>query len=204
MLKTVAKRLFKSEITFDILDQSKETMLDGNSQYHVTFRVHIIKQAVTTEAPADNSIVRPPAITVIPAPQPHSLFTEGAAFITPKLFCEIFPFHIVFDSQLVIKQYGMNIQKMRPNDYVGRKLSDLFQLTRPMIPFTFGHIEKFINASFVLEFVDDVLLTAADCDVKPRFDASALVPTTELKPCLRRKIIVIINIIFFEWVQIVL
>ena len=163
VLKAVAKRLFKSEISFEVLDKSVVNMLDGHTQHHVTFRVDIVdgdvKSPIASAALDDNSSCQ---LTEQQQQQPPqlqpltTLYKEGATpLISPQLFCQLFPFHIVFNSELVIQQCGMNLQKLRPMElYVGKTMSDVFTLIRPQIPFTFEHIHRFINASFVLELVE--------------------------------------------------
>ena len=157
VLKAVAKRLFKSEISFEVLDKSVVNMLDGHTQHHVTFRVDIVdddvKSSVASAALDDNSSYHKQQPQLQPL---TTLYKEGATpLISPQLFCQLFPFHIVFNSELVIQQCGMNLQKLRPMElYVGKTMSDVFTLIRPQIPFTFEHIHRFINASFVLELVE--------------------------------------------------
>ena len=131
------------------------TMLDGQQKQHTTFRVEIIDH---TPGRAENT-----ALTDAPN-QPLSAFSDLKSFLTPKMFCDVFPFHVVFDRNLIIQQCGVNIKKFRPTTQVGSKARDVFQLIKPHIPFTFQSIQRFINASFLLKF--------AICPAVPASDAS--------------------------------
>lgn len=51
------------------------------------------------------------------------------------LFLEIFPFCLVFDSGLNIKTIGKSLRAIMP-DIAGRKLPEVFDLTRPLIECT--------------------------------------------------------------------
>nr|XP_035936807.1 guanylate cyclase soluble subunit beta-2-like [Halichoerus grypus] len=72
--------------------------------------------------------------------------------IEQKTFCNAFPFHIVFDESLRLKQAGVNIQK-----YVLRlqtqkiQLDEYFSIIHPQVTFNIFSICKFINSQFVLK-----------------------------------------------------
>ncbi|CAH1800090.1 unnamed protein product, partial [Owenia fusiformis] len=67
-------------------------------------------------------------------------------------FCQILPYHIVFDENLEIKQYGKNVAKILPfGSEQSIRLDDLFQLKHPKMPLTMTHLKSQINATFFLE-----------------------------------------------------
>ncbi|XP_078088226.1 guanylate cyclase soluble subunit beta-2-like [Mustelus asterias] len=69
-----------------------------------------------------------------------------------KAFCNAFPFHIVFDEKLKVKQTGVNIQKHVPGlQTINIRVDEYFTITHPAVPFTISSIQKFINSQFVLE-----------------------------------------------------
>ncbi|XP_038658521.1 guanylate cyclase soluble subunit beta-2-like [Scyliorhinus canicula] len=69
-----------------------------------------------------------------------------------KAFCDAFPFHIVFDEKLKVKQAGVNIQKHVPGlQTMNIRVDEYFTITHPAIPFTIPSIRKFINSQFILE-----------------------------------------------------
>uniref|UniRef100_A0A8C5GI37 guanylate cyclase n=1 Tax=Gouania willdenowi TaxID=441366 RepID=A0A8C5GI37_GOUWI len=75
-----------------------------------------------------------------------------------KTFCHVFPFHIVFDDQLVIHQAGVNLQRIVPGlQTMGVHLDQYFNIIHPEVTFTISSIRKFINSHFVLETNKDMI-----------------------------------------------
>ncbi|XP_069748544.1 guanylate cyclase soluble subunit beta-2 [Narcine bancroftii] len=73
-------------------------------------------------------------------------------WIDKKAFCHAFPFHVVFDEELKVKQAGVNIQKYVPGlQMKDIKVNKYFAITHPAVPFTISSIRKFINSQFVLK-----------------------------------------------------
>ncbi|XP_077998741.1 guanylate cyclase soluble subunit beta-2-like, partial [Glandiceps talaboti] len=73
-------------------------------------------------------------------------------------FCQAFPYHVVFDEKLRVKQCGMMITRICR----GIRLSDtfldnLFELVHPPIPLTADAIRQFINMDFMLTFRQKLL-----------------------------------------------
>ncbi|XP_066445081.1 uncharacterized protein C13orf42 homolog [Eleutherodactylus coqui] len=69
-----------------------------------------------------------------------------------KAFCNEFPFHIVFDKQLKVKQAGVNIQKYVPGiQTMEIRLDDYFTIVHPQVTFTISNIQMFTNSQFVLK-----------------------------------------------------
>ncbi|XP_070295967.1 guanylate cyclase soluble subunit beta-2-like [Salvelinus sp. IW2-2015] len=77
---------------------------------------------------------------------PDKLWMEEQAF------CNAFPFHIVFDKQLKVKQTGINIQKFVPGlQTMDIRLDEYFSIVHPQVTFNIESIRKFINSQFVLK-----------------------------------------------------
>ncbi|XP_042190318.1 guanylate cyclase soluble subunit beta-2-like [Callorhinchus milii] len=73
-------------------------------------------------------------------------------WIDTKAFCNTFPFHIVFDKELKVKQAGINIQKYVPGlQTMNVQIDNYFTVTHPEVTFTISSIRKFINSPFVLK-----------------------------------------------------
>ncbi|XP_049634437.1 guanylate cyclase soluble subunit beta-2-like [Suncus etruscus] len=73
-------------------------------------------------------------------------------WIEEKTFCNAFPFHIVFDESLRIKQAGVNIQKYVPGLQTQKiRLDEYFSIVHPQVTFNILSICKFINSQFVLK-----------------------------------------------------
>ncbi|KPP68053.1 guanylate cyclase soluble subunit beta-2-like, partial [Scleropages formosus] len=81
-------------------------------------------------------------------------------WIEEQTFCNAFPFHIVFDENLKVKQTGVNIQKFVPGlQTMNIRLDEYFSITHPQVPFSIESIRKFINSQFVLK---------ARCEMLPK------------------------------------
>uniref|UniRef100_A0A7M4E2R0 guanylate cyclase n=1 Tax=Crocodylus porosus TaxID=8502 RepID=A0A7M4E2R0_CROPO len=79
-------------------------------------------------------------------------------WVEERTFCNAFPFHVVFDEALRIKQAGTNIQKYVPGLQVsGTRLNKHFTIVHPQITFTIVSIRKFINSQFVLKACREML-----------------------------------------------
>ncbi|XP_078734598.1 guanylate cyclase soluble subunit beta-2-like [Lampetra fluviatilis] len=73
-------------------------------------------------------------------------------WVDERTFCNSFPFHVVFDEELRVKQAGVNIQKFVPGlQTMDIRLDEYFTIGHPEVTFTIESIRKFINSQFVLK-----------------------------------------------------
>uniref|UniRef100_A0A672I5Y9 guanylate cyclase n=1 Tax=Salarias fasciatus TaxID=181472 RepID=A0A672I5Y9_SALFA len=78
--------------------------------------------------------------------------------IDMKTFCHVFPFHIVFDEQLLVRQAGVNLQRIVPGlQTMNIHLDQYFSIVHPEVTFTISSIRKFINSHFVLQTRQDMM-----------------------------------------------
>ena len=71
--------------------------------------------------------------------------------INRKLFQACFPFHIIFDKDLVIRYMGVSFMRIFPKAIVtGARLSDYFILNRPTISLTHANICLAVHNIFIL------------------------------------------------------
>ncbi|XP_041920131.1 guanylate cyclase soluble subunit beta-2-like [Alosa sapidissima] len=79
-------------------------------------------------------------------------------FIDLKTFCSAFPFHIVFNEELEVRQAGVTIQRIVPGlQTMGIRLDHYFCIVHPGVPFTIPSICTFINSHFVLQTRRDMM-----------------------------------------------
>ncbi|XP_006824413.2 guanylate cyclase soluble subunit beta-2-like [Saccoglossus kowalevskii] len=77
-----------------------------------------------------------------------------------QTFCDNFPFHIVFDKDLKIKQSGIHIQKVMPRlRNFDAKVPLFFKINHPQIEWNLESINKFINQQFILETKKSMVAT---------------------------------------------
>uniref|UniRef100_A0A8C4FFQ7 guanylate cyclase n=1 Tax=Dicentrarchus labrax TaxID=13489 RepID=A0A8C4FFQ7_DICLA len=178
IIGAVAKDFFNSEITMEIVNQLEELERTGKKE-HVVFLV--------TQWPAAQSSVVISETEPFPRTQslqplanrrnvplcaklhPLSCFTgkllrgfqpvyPTALNIDLKTFCHAFPFHIVFDEQLVVHQAGVNLQRIVPGlQTMSIHLDLYFSIVHPEVTFTISSIRKFINSHFVLQTRRDMM-----------------------------------------------
>ncbi|XP_038610980.1 guanylate cyclase soluble subunit beta-1 [Tachyglossus aculeatus] len=78
--------------------------------------------------------------------------------ISPYTFCKAFPFHIIFDRDLVVTQCGNAIYRVLPQLQPGNcSLLSVFSLVRPHIDVSFHGILSHINTVFVLRSKEGLL-----------------------------------------------
>ncbi len=86
--------------------------------------------------------------------KPIDTSKETAKFnLTPQLFADAFPFHIVFNRHLEILQVGEVLQRVCPNLLVGDQLNHHFRVIRPSVPIDFDIFQKRSRSVFLLEFL---------------------------------------------------
>lgn len=78
--------------------------------------------------------------------------------LSVKDFSHVFPYHIVFDSDLIIEHCGNALLKMFPSfiRWGETKLTDIAEMVRPDIQVDFPSIVNFINGIFVFKTVAGV------------------------------------------------
>lgn len=82
----------------------------------------------------------------------HPSFPEKL-WMTQDVFCEYFPYHLVFNSELNVLQAGVHIQRIMPRlrSLESHPVDSFFDLIHPQIDWTIKSIQKFENMQFVLQ-----------------------------------------------------
>ncbi|XP_037794163.1 guanylate cyclase soluble subunit beta-1-like [Penaeus monodon] len=140
IVKAVASQLHGTEVEVEILRRREE---EDHVQFLITekdtrARVHITDQK-----------------------QDHELDTESK--ISPRTFCQVCPFHLMFDRDLTIHQAGFSIARVLPA--VRQKdatLDSLFDVVRPHMGLTFDNILSHINTIYVLRTREALITTRGD------------------------------------------
>uniref|UniRef100_A0A8B9XSA0 guanylate cyclase n=2 Tax=Bos mutus grunniens TaxID=30521 RepID=A0A8B9XSA0_BOSMU len=82
-------------------------------------------------------------------------------WIEAKTFCTAFPFHVIFDESLQVKQAGVSLQKYVPGLQTQKvRLDVYFSIVHPQVTFNIFSICKFINSQFVLKARREMLPAA--------------------------------------------
>ncbi|KAI4831621.1 hypothetical protein KUCAC02_001157, partial [Chaenocephalus aceratus] len=163
IMEAVAKDIFDSEVTMTIVNQSEEDERTGKKE-HVVF---LVKQTNHKALPGTMMERCVPLAgeqhgldltrAVVPSDQGSLLSTFSPRYpnklwVDEKAFCNTFPFHIVFDENLKVRQTGVNIQKFLPGLHArDLTLDQHFTIIHPQVTFTIESIRKFVNSQFVLK-----------------------------------------------------
>ena len=130
-MRAVGRELYNVEITSEVLEVTAET-IEGVTQDHVTFRLRA--QDLTTESSdalnekiqvdskkqseieldgkESRLLLRRRGLVSVENLYDLNLSYPESTIINGKIFCDLFPFHVVFDKDLIIKQCGTKLQKM--------------------------------------------------------------------------------------------
>ncbi|XP_044044048.1 guanylate cyclase soluble subunit beta-2-like [Siniperca chuatsi] len=181
IMEAVAREFFDSKVTMVVLNQSEEDERTGKKE-HVVFLVKQTNQASKTRD-QDHSSYRGEALfrtmrdrclslagkrsgwelirAVVLSEKGNLECTFSPCYpnklwMEEKAFCNTFPFHIVFDEDLKVRQTGVNIQKFVPGLLArDATLDQYFTIIHPQVTFTIESIRKFINSQFVLKSYTD-------------------------------------------------
>ena len=63
--------------------------------------------------------------------------------ISSDMFFDVFPFHIVFNRGMVIKNIGSGLEAIMPH-VIGQAVDEMFMLTRPMVEFSMENVSYFL------------------------------------------------------------
>ncbi|KAL7370294.1 hypothetical protein ABVT39_025085 [Epinephelus coioides] len=181
IMEAVAREFFDSKVTMVVLNQSEEMECTGKKE-HVVFLVKQTNQASKTRDQDRSShrgealfrtmrercvslagrkrgwaLIR--AVVLSDKGSLHCTFSPcypNKLWVEEKAFCNAFPFHIVFDEDLKVRQTGVNIQKFLPGLQArDATLDQCFTIIHPQVTFTIESIRKFINSQFVLKGYND-------------------------------------------------
>ena len=157
IMKTVARECLNTEIEISI-DKEKKGKDD-----HVIFAVF---EKSATRNPSIPTITFPPASKFVNRNSTltslKSVFRKKKHFMNINSFTEAFPFHVVFDRNLNIKQCGTSISKyiemsgveasgkLKRKNKMKHFFNDAFKLIRPKMDLTFQDILHHINTVFVV------------------------------------------------------
>ncbi|XP_054723630.1 soluble guanylate cyclase 88E-like, partial [Uloborus diversus] len=138
-IREVGRHFYKTEVAIEVLKE--ETLFDT---LHVTMRLTFDNRAFFRTL----------------ADQRRSSSQKGGADgammpVRAFMFLEIFPFCVVFDEELLVKTIGNSLQAVMP-DIVGKKLTAVFDLVKPLIECTWVAIHSHTNNIFELCSVDPI------------------------------------------------
>lgn len=125
-IKAVGRFFYHLEVDVKVLEYN-ENNHGSNALFQLTF---------------DNSVY----METRRRPKRHSVISlngeAGDLKIPMDVFYEVFPFHIVFDRQMVISSTGNSLEAVLP-DLPGKKIASQFTLIRPFTEFTWENVSHY-------------------------------------------------------------
>ena len=144
IIKTVARKLLNTEINVKVIHHK------NGKEDHVQF---VIKE-VGKKYSESSSLIK----KFDPERDSSQLCTEPK--ISPASFCRAFPFHLMFDSELNITMSGNSVRRVIPSLFNNKsRMTDIFELVRPQVDFTFDAFMAHINTVFVLKTLESIPLS---------------------------------------------
>ncbi|XP_017314218.1 guanylate cyclase soluble subunit beta-2 isoform X2 [Ictalurus punctatus] len=162
IIEAVAKDFFGSKVTMSILEQPEEAERTGKRE-HVIFLMTQTSERIKdeTQAKEDDGREQREVVDMVESESILHAFCPSypkRLWIDERSFCNAFPFHIVFDQDLIVKQTGVNIQKFVPGlQQAGIRLDECFSVVHPEVTLNIYSIKKFINSQFVLKTKKEML-----------------------------------------------
>ena len=129
-IQAVGKNFYNTDINVDVLKEE-----DSMDMYNVIFRLNFTNSAYTQ------------SVNKLEANQANGIN------INPSAFFDVFPFHIVFDRTLTIRNIGSGLQNIMPG-IINQCIDEMFQLTRPLVEFSLENVSVRIRLLFVQKHVD--------------------------------------------------
>jgi len=130
-IKQVGKQVYGKDVEIELVKE--EVVFDMNI---VTFNLRFDNQAFMNE---DLAMIR----------------DEQRLPLKASIFKDIFPFCIIFGSDLIIKNIGQSLYHIMP-ELLGQNISQAFDLTRPLIEFKFVSVLRRTNNIFELVTNKDI------------------------------------------------
>ena len=73
--------------------------------------------------------------------------------VTAQIFQKCFPFHIIFDKDLIVRHMGISLMRLFPRAMATETLvSDYFELARPPVELTYANIHSYSHNVLILNF----------------------------------------------------
>ncbi|CAG9858572.1 unnamed protein product [Phyllotreta striolata] len=129
IVRTVASRLHNTEVDIEVIKTKEEAD-------HVQFLITEKSGPRKSQLPEIDEI--------------ETLSLEPK--VGPATFCRIFPFHIMFNAEMVIIQTGFSVARIIPKvNSPNCKITDILDPVRPHLDLTFENILSHINTIYVLK-----------------------------------------------------
>ncbi|XP_071807016.1 guanylate cyclase soluble subunit beta-2-like [Asterias amurensis] len=172
VIKGVARIIFCERIEMEVIDY-KEEYHRGVRKDHWVFHVRFIEFNLTpmgldgkisqeewlsilvTEKDSDVKDKIPDVTTIKEQHETEQFVAHipDKIHVDPSTFCHAFPYHVVFDKNLVIQHSGVKIQQFCPRvTEEGASFEDFFSVRHPNIALNVESLRTFRTSIFIVDF----------------------------------------------------
>ena len=109
----------------------------GRVFYHTDVTIQVVREANMGEMSHVVLNLRFDNTAFIDAQR--KVITEASLPVSSEMFFDVFPFNIVFNKSMVVKNIGAGLRAILP-DLVGSHLDETFSLTRPLVEFSWENV----------------------------------------------------------------
>ena len=161
LIRAVARKLLNTDISIEII---KEKARPGDDIQFAIKEIHSPEISIHCN---QTTCIRPVKELDILSSEPK---------ISPSTFCRIFPFHLMFSSDMEILQYGDSLSRFIKgiNNREHLAMPDVFELVRPRIEFTREALLAHVNTVFVLTTRPGFFQVPNSTDANSNFDSKSL------------------------------
>ncbi|ESO86153.1 hypothetical protein LOTGIDRAFT_129572, partial [Lottia gigantea] len=165
LVQAVGRDIFKQTAEITVLEQSTEE-IGGKKQEHTVFQVFYISSHFNSHSfdgcKTDEDItierlspIGAETVTACPVDPiqmcPFKSSTPANFQLSSEQFCSAFPYHIIFDAELNVKQCGFKIKALSSVfSQPVLKMKQAFQIIHPNMSLSILNIKKFINSVFFI------------------------------------------------------
>ncbi|KAH9494507.1 Guanylate cyclase soluble subunit beta-2 [Bulinus truncatus] len=146
VIRAVAREIFDQEVSIKHLATNTEYLDDTQKQEHSIFHVVITKTKEIRVSPEGLESDLSCEVDNVSAETKFAPVN-----LTKDHFVSSFPYHLIFDENLRLQQFGVSVGKLSPVKLrEGMLMSPVFKIVYPRMGFTVDNIRRFINAIFVI------------------------------------------------------
>ena len=157
IVKTVAREILNTKVEMQILQSKDET--NDHTIFLIKTHSTLDKTCSSTSMPLSGLSATEKSSCKLGTGQFSNEMrlrsSKVESFMSVSSFCRCFPFHMIFDRNLVIQQSGNCISEYFDGFRLGRTdkeliFTELFQLSRPRMAFSFSSVLAHINTVFIV------------------------------------------------------
>ena len=130
LLEAVGDQIYNVKVTPEVLEVNK--LKTGIVKEHVTFLLHFHEE--------DGSLRRKVSVVTPPEASRKVSTLSSQMLIDVDSFCDIFPYHVLFNSSLRILQSGYKLQILSGKSWLSLKLNVVLAVTCRQSKHTAAHV----------------------------------------------------------------